>query len=64
MKLKQVTSPKLGSGLPAEAADNPDGMNNVQTQSTEQFIAVKHSDAKRIKQVDNLHVKELALTCI
>lgn len=57
-----MISPSLGSGLSAEAADNPDGMSSVQTLSTEQFIAVKRSDAKRIKQVDNLYLKEYLTT--
>jgi len=37
-------------------------MSNLQTQSIEQFIAVKRTDAKRIKQVDNLSVKQYFTT--
>lgn len=71
LKLRPVPSAHLGSGL---CVDNPAGMSSVQTQSVEQFMAGKHSDAKRIKQVDNLYGKEdftihklpaeLPLTCI
>lgn len=54
LKLRPVPSAHLSSGL---SADNPAGMSSIQTQSVEEFMAGKHSDAKRTKQVGNLYGK-------
>lgn len=67
LRFRPVLPAHLSSSF---SADNPARMSSLQTQPMEEFMAGKHSDAKRIKQIDNPYGKEdftsflqLPLTC-
>lgn len=55
LRVRPVPSAHFSSGL---SVNNPARMSSIQTKPVEHFMTRKHSDAKRIKQADNLYGKQ------